>query len=392
MNTTHRGIIRLLKNAVMGERVQLPDDFMLEEACRIMSNQGVIAMGYQGAIHGGLPKDMPLMRKLMQLYYQQMLTSERQMRALQQLFEAFEANGIDYMPVKGCNMKQLYPKPELRSMGDADILIRVEQLEQIAPLMRSMGFSLSLESEHTDNWSKPELYVELHKSLVPVEDEDYYGYYGTGWHLAQKGQGHRYDLSPEDSFLFLFTHFARHYRQSGIGCRHVVDLFVFRKANPCLDEAYIRREMGKLQLLEFYENMLRLLDVWFLEAEADEITDLMTAFVFSGGVWGTMEAELYAHQLRSAAQKGKGPAARGAFFRALFPPYTTIRNRYPILRRFPVLLPVMWVVRWFDVLLFAPKKMKKKLRILKGMDENQILTHQNALRAVGLYENGIENG
>ena len=168
--------------------------------------------------------------------------------------------------------------------------------------------------------------------------------------------------------------------------RSVADLFVFRKANPRLDEAYIRREMGKLQLLEFYENMLRLLDVWFLDAESDEITELITAFVFSGGVWGTMEAELYSRQLKAATQKGSEPAPRGAFFRAIFPPLRTIRNRYPILYRCPVLLPVMWVVRWFDVLLFTPKKMKKKLSILKDMDQGRLLSYQNALHAVGLRE------
>ena len=37
-------------------------------------------------------------------------------------------------------MKALYPAPELRVMGDADVLIRLEQYEKIVPLMEKMGF------------------------------------------------------------------------------------------------------------------------------------------------------------------------------------------------------------------------------------------------------------
>ena len=44
------------------------------------------------------------------------------------------------MPLKGCNMKALYPSPELRVMGDADILIRVEQYDRIRPIIQSLGF------------------------------------------------------------------------------------------------------------------------------------------------------------------------------------------------------------------------------------------------------------
>lgn len=39
---------------------------------------------------------------------------------------AFDAGGIDYMPLKGSILKDLYPRHEMRMMGDADILIRME--------------------------------------------------------------------------------------------------------------------------------------------------------------------------------------------------------------------------------------------------------------------------
>ena len=385
MNATQQGVICLLKSAITEEAGQLPQDFSLEQAYDLLSKQGLLPLAYQGARNCGISQNEPSMQKMLTHCYQHMVCSERQMRAVQRVMDALEQADIDYLPVKGCNMKHLYPKPELRVMGDADILIRREDFARCAPIMEQLGFCRKVESDHTDNWSSADLYLELHKSLVPPEDADYHAYYGTGWDKAVQTRSHRYDLSPEDTFIFLFTHFARHYRISGIGCRHVADLFVYRRAYPDLSEDFIRTELKKLKLLTFYENTLRLLSVWFGGEPGDEITELMSAFIFSGGSWGTMEAGLYAQELKKSREKGQGSGAkRRSWLRALFPPLSAIRNRYPVLKRAPVLLPVMWVIRWLDVLLFSRKKMQKKLQILRKLDDNAILSHQQAMSAVGL--------
>lgn len=385
MNTTHLGMIHLLKSAVTGQRESLPQDFSLEAAWEIITKQGLLPLAYEGALNSGISKEHPVMKRMFLGYYQQLLRSERQMQAINKLFQGFEDAGIDYMPVKGCNLKYLYPKPELRPMGDADILIRETQLPQCAEILKSQDFTLKLESEHTDNWQSDALYVELHKSLVPPEDADYYTYYGDGWRFAVKGAGFRYDPTPEDTFIFLFTHFARHYRESGIGCRHVLDLYVYLRANPGLNQDYIRAELKKLRLAEFYTNVLRLLDVWFGAGAEDEISLLMTSFIFSGGTWGTMESGLYARELRSVAKRGRvsGSSAR-SWIRVVFPPLSTLKNRYQILLRIPALLPVMWVVRWVDVALFSRRKLRRKLRILRQISDKSVLEHRQLMDAVGL--------
>jgi len=385
MNELQKGILSLLKSAVTGKRETLPDAFTLDAAWDILSKQGLRPLAYQGAMNCGISPELPVMQKLMAIYYRHMIRSERQMRTLQCVLDSFGKNGIDHMPLKGCNLKGLYPKPELRAMGDADILIRVEQLSKCGEILKELGFQLKLESDHTDNWQSEDLYLELHKSLVSPEDEDYFGYYGTGWQLARKGQGSRYDLTPEDTFVFLITHFAHHYRISGIGCRHVLDLYVFRNAYPELDEDYMRQELQKLSLLRFYENILRLLSVWFEGAPSDSVTEWMTAYIFSGGNWGTMEMQLYAQEIKKVS---KGGAVKGARIRSLvyviFPPLRVIKNRYQILQRMPVLLPVMWVVRWFSVLLFSRDRMRGKLGVLQNMSDSAVLDRQEAMAAVGL--------
>ena len=385
MNTTHSGIIMLLRSGMTGEKLTLSAEFDLTEGFEILRKQGVVAPAYQGAIHCGVAKDHPVMQKMLMISYQILMKHELQMKAVTKLFEAFEANEISFMPLKGCNIKKLYPRPELRAMGDADILIHVEDHDRIRPLIEPLGFAFHSENDHVFEWKSKELFVELHKSLVPPTDEDYYTYYGSGWQLAKKGNGFRHDMSVEDAYIFMFTHFARHYRGGGIGCRHVVDLFVYRRAYPEMDVEYIHQELHKLHLVEFHENILRMLDVWFLGAEGDGATELITAFVFSGGNWGTMEAEMFSAQVKKAQKSGRVANSRWkSILLAIFPARETLTYRYGILRKCPMLLPVVWVIRWFYILFVRRQNIRERIQILESIDDGKIIGYEQALRAVGL--------
>jgi len=325
------------------------------------------------------------MTRMLMLSYKHLMIHERQMQAVERIFRAFEDKGIPYMPVKGCNTKNLYPKPELRSMGDADILIHPEDEPQIRSAMQSQGFDFRSENDHVFVWHSKELYVELHKTLISPDDGDYYSYYGTGWQLAVRGEGFRHDLSVEDAYIFLFTHFAHHYRAGGIGCRHVVDLFVYRNAYPEMDEAYIAGELEKLRLLEFHGNILRLLDTWFRDKESEPLDELITSFIFSGGSWGTMEAGMFSTELKKSKRAGMARDAKlKAALHAIFPDASKLSYRYPVIRKCPVLLPVIWVVRWIDILFFRPKNIKRRLNILSTINRDRLLSHRQALHAVGL--------
>lgn len=42
---------------------------------------------------------------------------------LQHIMEKLDSKAIPYLPLKGWKMKHLYPRPDMRSMCDVDILI-----------------------------------------------------------------------------------------------------------------------------------------------------------------------------------------------------------------------------------------------------------------------------
>lgn len=385
MNTTQKGIITLLKSAVTGQAFPLPEGFSLETARETINKQALVTLVYEGAVLCGIPRQEPAMKELFQSYYTVLLRSERQMTKVNSLFREFETAGVDYLPFKGCVMKSLYPKPELRIMGDADILIRLPQYERIKPILEKLGFIMHTESDCELIWTCPDLYLELHKCMVQPTHREYYSYFGEGWNRAVRMDGHRYTFSAEDMYIYLFMHFAKHYRSGGIGCRHVLDIWMYRRANPEMNESYVNRELEKLNLRQFHAHFLRMLDVWFGDGQADEITRFIEKRIFSGGSWGNAEDYKIAVELARRKQPGNLRHSRTKYtLWLLFPPLAQMRKKYPLLERLPFLLPVMWVVRGMTVLLRKPEKLGAAVQTGKLITDDALSAHQEALRMVGL--------
>jgi len=382
-----QGIIALINSALCGKAISLPDDFDIVKTAEYAKKNELVGLIYYGAINCGVDASSSSMQELFNQTCRFLMISERQVFTVEQVCKAFDENGIDYMPVKGTLMKNLYPKPDMRVMGDADILIKVDQYDKIAPVMEGLGFSQVFESDHEIAWRKPELFVELHKRLIPSYNNDYFAYYGDGWQLGRPCDNRpcRFEMSDEDQMIYLFTHFAKHYRDGGIGVRHLVDLYVYSRAKTEMNAEYLKTELGKLQLFEFYENIMNTLSVWFDGAKGDQKTEMITDTIFGSGIYGNRENHIAFEGIKDlkATNSAEG-ARRKRWLRIVFLPYKNMCQKYPFLEKFPFLLPIMWVVRWISTLLFKQDKIKKQQDDMKNLTADKIVTYQQALNFVGL--------
>ena len=210
-------------------------------------------------------------------------------------------------------------------------------------------------------------------------------YFGDGWELAKVCRGNRYDMTPEDEWIYLFTHFAKHYRDGGIGCRHMVDLWVYLRVTESLDDAYVEAELEKLQLLEFYSNIRKLIAVWFEDEQEDALSEYLTEFIFASGSWGQMETKILSRTLRDSKRSVLGFSGRLIYMRnTLFPGADVLRNKYTILKKAPWTLPLVWAVRPFYKVLFERNTLKEQEERLKMLNQDNIALRQQMLRYVGL--------
>ena len=389
MDSQLSGIVTLIRSALKDEALALPEDFNWDSAATVLYEHHLVGMAVRGAARCGIPRSHPVIRQLTALFCKDVAASRLQMKQLDAVYTLFQENGIEYMPVKGAVIKPMYPQSELRAMGDADILIRQEQYPKIRELMSSLGLQEKVESDHEYVWHRGDFKLELHKRLIPSYNKDYYAYYGDGWRFArQDGQSSAYHLTPEDHFIYLLVHFAKHYRDGSISAKNLCDFWVCRKACPHMDETYICTELRKLKLLDFYRNILDLLNTWFEGAAPTKAVEILTQTAFRGGIYTLEESQLTVSVIKLNKETSSLSGSKYKWlWKKLFPPASTLRQRFPVLKKYPVLLPFAWVVRWFDALFLRRDQLKRglsKSQELMNMDTGRVSEYENQLRAVGL--------
>lgn len=381
MEQLHMGVLRLVKSALIGQPFPLPEGFDIEEAYPLLREHQLQPLAYEGAVLNGISRQLPVMKQLFQDYCRALMRSEAQMRAVDTLRTALDEAGVDYLFFKGCHLKELYPKPELRPMGDADVLIPVEHQKRVDTILRQQGYQWKQENEQESLWCSSALAVEPHRSLIKPSDRDFYPYFGVGWQLVKRDESGKAFLSPEDEFAFLFVHMAKHYRGGGIGLRQFIDLWVYRCAVPELDEETLQDIMRRLNLSEFYRNVMRTLAVWFADEPADEKTRVITCFVFGSGSFGTAETRFLSRAVRSS---NKGTRTFTAVVQRVFPEYSRMKYEYPILKTKPWLLPFFWLFRLGHIVCFRREKFGKTMSNLRLLRENEAERLERSLRFVGL--------
>lgn len=326
--------------------------------------------------------------------YERLTVSDNQNAQIKKLFKAFDENNIDYMPLKGILLQDLYPSRDMRFMADVDILIRTEQKEDFDKIMLSQNFVFKVESNHEYVYSKkPYISVELHKYLIPSYNDDMYAYYGDGWKCAvvSKDNTNRYEISPEDNFIYIFTHYAKHYRDSGVGIKAVLDIWLYLKKNLYLDESYIKEQLLKLNLDKFYDNTMILIKCWFDDCEFNETTKLMTEFIITSGTFGTTKNQMSAKSIRESNDIQN--AGRFKYLKAVFPGVEKLKVYFPVLEKYPFLLPVIWFWRIIRLVLFRTKNIKKHKQIMDSVDSEHIVKYNKHMKDVGLdIYNGRKNG
>jgi len=386
MDKTEKGLIVLLRSAVTGERAELPDGFSLEEAYPKVRTHHMASLIYAGAVNCGVDRQTPAMVKLFQSYCRALQISERQMRELERVFSAFDEREIDYLPLKGCVMKALYPRAELRMMGDADVLIRTEQYELIVPVMAELGFTGGSEEEHHYVWKSDALCLELHKGLIKPNAIGSYDYFRGGWEYARREAGGRHSMDTEHTFAFLFTHFARHFASAGIGCRHIVDLWVYLRSHPDMDEARLEEILTRLGLATFCRNIRKLIGAWFEGAEADERTEFISQVILSNGSWGHLKSAALSRGIQDMGKSGAVARSRAKYILSrLFPEMRQLKNQYPVLNGKPWLLPAVWSVRLVNKL-FVRSGWRRHGRMVLDLNREQIESRKEMLEYVGLIE------
>ncbi len=280
-----------------------------------------------------------------------------------------EEAGIWYMPLKGCLLKEYYPRLGMRQMSDNDILFDASRSRDVRAVMEGLGFKTVLFTEGRygqDCYEKaPVCSFEMHRALFdPMAGETLFRYYQDVREKLVKDEnsGWGYRFSPEDFYVFMIAHEYKHYSTSGTGLRSLLDTFVYlRKEGGTLDWAYIGGELDKLGLTAFEARNRSLAAHLFRQEELTaEDRELLEQFLRSG-VYGTSAARIK-NDLR---KYGTGPVGKTRYFlRRVFMPMESVRAYFPRFAKYPILLPLLPAYRLIRGLTVRRDRLRAEIRAL----------------------------
>ena len=238
--------------------------------------------------------------------------------------------GIAYMPMKGAVLCSLYPEPWMRTRCDIDLLVPNDAFDRAVELLVKEGYAVDGERNYHDiSLFCDGVHLELHHNIME-RHEQMDAILSRVWeHTEADGFHHR---ETPDFFRFHHVaHMAHHFMLGGCGVRTVLDLWLLKRA-PDHNEEAVRTLCEQAHLLTFYEGMCRLAEVWFGDAEHDDVTQQSEQFILRGGSYGTQDQR----NIGIGATGGRFATAR----KMLFTPYADLKKLYPSLDGKPWLTPV----------------------------------------------------
>ena len=266
----------------------------------------------------------------------------------ERLVEAFNDAKIDFLPLKGWYLRDIYPKQEYRFMSDLDILVHRSDREAVNVLLKELGYSGEMGDYGKDDsyMFQPCIHVEMHFDMVSVEQERWFDYYQSIWEKAVLVSDYEYKLSWNDFFIYMMINYLKDYTLKGTGIRSIIDFYFFLdKYKSTLDFVYINEEFRKLDIYDLAQETLQLVEDWFGD-NPKIYGNVMGDRLLNSGIYGTSK-ELVQHRYDNLSSNVKGKKAKRMvyLFRRAFPGMKIMKYKYPILNKNPFLLPFYWCVR-----------------------------------------------
>ena len=128
-----------------------------------------------------------------------------------------------------------------------------------------------------------------------------------------------------------------------------------------MNRDYLKDELKKLGLYDFYLTISQLADHWFGNGEGNELLERLGEFICSSGIFGNRENV-------SAMVINEGGGKVMTFIKSCFPNYKAMLSLYPWLEKCPILLPIAWIIRIFRGLTKKKANIRVQINNIKDGD------------------------
>lgn len=311
-----------------------------------------------------------------------------QKQELKIILKKFEENKIKNVPLKGFEIKRVYPSEDMRQMSDLDILISLNDRENVRAILEELGYTTKKFGEGKDDiyYKKPVMNIEMHNNLFESRTKEIYEYFyrlSSMEKILQKTE-YSYTFSKEDTLIYGIMHLVKHFKSGGIGIRNIIDWWLYtNKYKDILNWEYIESSLKELNIYEFYKNIISLGDFWFGEEEGTELILQLEEYVISSGIYG-VASNRYLNLFIENSENGSNRSKIKVLKNLTFPEYSVMSEIYPILVEKRYLLPFYYIVRVLEILIYRRKGKIKIIKEVVSKKEKSIEKRENLYKNMGL--------
>ena len=286
----------------------------------------------------------------------------------------FADNGIKIVILKGGFMRQLYPVPELRTMGDFDVLVKKSDLRNITNIFKNYGYTVNkavFGIEAINKSSFWEIFYVLEEEFVNKPEEYTQEIYETSYAINDV-------FVPNPTFFLshMIIHTGKHYIEKGAGIRNLLDIALFiSKYEKEIDFGYLEKVCEEQNYKKIYSYIINSLYEWFgvdtsFLAIEKMNTELFIEYTLLNGIFGKHGNVLVAQFAKPTDDNIRG------YRKLFFPTVKALKEKYKYLRKYPFLLPIAWIHRLLSGLFFwkySLKDMIKDVNDAKKFSDERLL-------------------
>lgn len=349
----------------------IPDNMNWNDFYKLAKNHNLI-----GICHCVLNKNKQLsvpenIRQLfMDKFFDLVYIYEQQTKALNDIKQCLTAADVLFIAFKGAVIRDLYPVPESRAMGDIDMLIKATDYNKAKSALEQTGFKCCGFNGNVYDYRRDSVLLELHTQIISEFGKAAFNDVFENTVLTNQAV----QLDDSYHFAYLIAHTANHLKTKGAGIRFVIDLAVMIKEKN-IDFDKVFKILDKINLVTFGKVMISVCKQWFGYGNLYcENTEKVQTYLTEAGIFGSMMNSMQATISRlmdcNAFDDDKKTSSLSLKIKLAFPPYETLRKAHYIkfLSGRPWLLPAAWIYRLFYNL---NKNQTHMLETVKNIDDEK---------------------
>lgn len=381
MNETQSYIIKNLNYSLRGKKMDIPLNTNINwneviEECR---QHQISSLVYSGISKESLKNiDKNILDKWKRETFMSGVYQINHIKQISNVLNILNTNNIPVIVLKGLVVRDLYPKSELRTMGDADILVHEKDLDNVVNILKEEGYIEHGRNVFHIEFSRGNSHIEVHWTLA--NEEMFNGiaeFKDETWERAievKVGESKPLSMCDEDLLLYCCIHMAKHFINSGFGIRQVCDvLLLVEKRGQYIDwDSFVTR-IKRSGVYKFTKSIFSICNRLFemrIPNELKEFTEFDNVYleelidaIWKNGVHGKKNKVGIIARNLIKEEKSKNNNWIGIIKKIYFPTGKSLSERYSYAKNNKALLPVAWIHRLLNAIFRNDYSLWDKIRL-----------------------------